>query len=369
MKGYREIRRGGMHLLVLEGWEERIPEWGVLEGAEVLREGSKKITRALPDGEGRLIVKVYRTPPLLRRIRDVIRGSPAMREIRLCRAAADRGIPVGLPVAAGRGPAGESFLIAHAASGSEPLDTLILDGKARGERRRRLIRGYGALARRAHDGGLLQEDLDPNNAVCLPGGEEIILIDMERATLGDPIPHGGRVRSLARLLRYGQALSRTDQVRFLRGYLSGEDAREWIPSIREGWEEVLRRDRDRIRRVCIRPGRMIATVEAGDIRGFLRTRYGEREASIFSLDHLQPILEILREGPIPETPIPVETRQGTFQVGIIPLETRRAQHRWQELNAALKGGSPETLPVALLGLGRRGFVLTGRADTYRPPPR
>ena len=152
MKGYRTIRRGDMRLLVLEGWEERIPEWRLLEGAEVLREGSKKTTLALPDREGRLIVKVYRPPPLLRRIRNVFRGSPAMREIRLCRAATDRGIPVGLPVAAGRGPGGRSFLIAHAVSGSAPLDVLILDGEARSERRRRLIRGYGALARRAHDG-------------------------------------------------------------------------------------------------------------------------------------------------------------------------------------------------------------------------
>jgi hypothetical protein len=291
-----------------------------------------------------------------------------MREVRLCRDAADRGVPVGLPVGAGEGPGGKSLLIAHAAAGSVPLDVLILDGEATGHRRRRIIRGYGAVARRAHDAGLHQEDLDPNNAVCLPD-EEIILIDMERAHLGPPLPREARVRSLARLLRYGSALPRADWIRFLRGYLSGEEIREWVQAIREGWEEVLRRDRDRIRRICMRPGRMIAQVAEGEIRGFLRTRYGEREAPIFSLDHLQPFLDLLRGGAVPDAPVPVETRQGVFQVRILPLQPRRARHRWQDLNASLRGGSSGTLPVALLSLGERGFLLTGEVEAYRPPPR
>lgn len=396
---YRESWQGPCRWIVLDEWVGKVPlpespdGWESLPGAEIRKTSGKKVTLTISDPGGSFIVKIYKAPGGLRRILSFARPSSAFREVALFRELEARGVSTSLPVAAGErrgaGSPGPSCLVAHPAPGATSLDLLLLDGQALGAERRRLLAEYGVFARQVHDRGVLQEDFDPNNAIAiepLDGPKEILLVDMERVSLGLRLSRRVRARNLARLLRYGRGLPLTEQVRFLRGYVAGEEEprgalREWAGAIRTSWSEVIRRDRVRMRKSCLRPGRLFARIERGEVRGIFRVRFGEREEPIFGAAHLGAALGRLEKTPLPSEAHPMKdpivTRVGSFDATLVPCDPdgpRLARRRWQETNANLKVSSPEDLPLALLevrqsAFRRRGFLLTARCQGYRPPPR
>ncbi|MCZ6691426.1 MAG: hypothetical protein O7H41_17700, partial [Planctomycetota bacterium] len=196
--GYREIRRPGIRWLVLEGWEEKLPllewadGWESIRGAEIRKVSVKKTILAAPSAGEVFLIKVYHAPTFLRRLLTYRRRSPAFRDVELFRELDRRGVPLSLPVAAGErraiGFQGASCLVVRPVGGAVAIDRLLLDREAQGTQRRLLLGAYGAFARQVHESGVLQEDFDPNNAICLsPDADppEIELVDMERVSTSD----------------------------------------------------------------------------------------------------------------------------------------------------------------------------------------
>lgn len=399
MATYREVRSPGSRWLVLEGWEESLPlpdrpdGWTTLPGTKIRKASRKKSILSVQSDAGPLIVKLFQAPRGLRRLLSPFGPSPAFREIAVYQELASSGADTSLPVAAGErrgaGFLGASCLVVQPTPTAMPLDLLLLDGKARGGWRRRLLEAYGAFAGRVHDCGVLQEDFDPNNSIETAGeGNEpkIRLVDMERVTIGEKLSREVRARNLARLYRYGRGLPRTEQIRFLRGYLpEGSRAREalrgWLEAIRKAWPGVVERDRLRMQRNAVRRGRLFSPIRRGKIRGFHRVRFGEREAPIFEATHLDPALALLEKRPLPGESIqlgdPILTRVGPFQARLDPCppgDPPSPRARWQEANAAMKEGPERELPLALLEVRAslfesRGFLLVIRSEAYRPPSR
>jgi hypothetical protein len=101
---------------------------------------------------------------------------------------------------------------------------------------------------------------------------DFVLIDFERMKIYPrAVPVGERMQSLAKMNRI-PTLSRTDRLRFLKGYVDSVKAEreDWQPIARE----ILRRfaaqvehDLDRSERRCLTENRDYGAFEAGDWRG------------------------------------------------------------------------------------------------------
>lgn len=103
---------------------------------------------------------------------------------------------------------------------------------------RRLLLELGRLVSQLHKHGCLHADLTPNNLLvntsALDGeAPELWVLDLDGSTMHDSLTDAQRRKNLRRMYRfverrerrYGKALTRTDYVRFFRGYDS--DGRRW----------------------------------------------------------------------------------------------------------------------------------------------
>lgn len=103
---------------------------------------------------------------------------------------------------------------------------------------RRLLRELGQLISRLHKHGCLHADLTPNNLLvnlsALQGeAPELWVLDLDGSTMHDALTDAQRRKNLRRMYRfverrerrYGKALTRTDFVRFFRGY--DPEGRRW----------------------------------------------------------------------------------------------------------------------------------------------
>ena len=149
--------------------------------------------------------------------------------------ALERGIPTADVVAAVRtkvfGPLyrgtvytkelnGVADLQSYLASAREGADTASL------ERRRRVLRKAGRVVRLAHDAGLYHGDLQLRNLLVRHDERPaVFLIDLDKARWFRSLPRTLRVMNLLRLqrsalkaTRSGAPITRTDMLRFLKGY-------------------------------------------------------------------------------------------------------------------------------------------------------
>lgn len=88
---------------------------------------------------------------------------------------------------------------------------------------RSALRHAGAAVRRLHEAGVAHGDLHPRNLLVV--GDDVHIIDLDRAGLFDPLPAGRRWANLRRLQRaavklafLGRPVARGDRFRFLCGY-------------------------------------------------------------------------------------------------------------------------------------------------------
>ena len=102
----------------------------------------------------------------------------------------------------------------------------------------RLMSALGQLVLRLHEGGFLHADLQPNNILVeepTSGAEEpqLWVLDLDRSVHEEALDLELRMKNLGRLTRFverrererGACLTRTDRMRFLRGYEPERPAR------------------------------------------------------------------------------------------------------------------------------------------------
>ncbi len=276
------------------------PERALLGPSSVARPrmGRKRFYRlAAPDGAAALFVKVFGAPGGAPGWLAVLRGSHARREAAVAAAIAERGFPAAVPIAFGERWQGlrlrDSFSVV-AELPARDLRSVLLDRALTGARRQRALERFGELQRRLHDAGIDQDDTSPNNFLIDADGA-FTLIDFERCHVGRALG-ARRWRLLAKLQRHRLGVSRTDRLRFLRGYLGpGADAAArrdaWI-LIRTELRGVRRHDARRAARAAFKEGRQLMRSGASWIaRGreslpVARFALGAREArKIWVLGH------------------------------------------------------------------------------------
>ncbi len=183
---------------------------------------------------------------------------------RFCRdfAVADRleamGIVTPAVVAASHRPVGPcEYEVTVYVSGSRTLrECLWLGGKTLETERERteLLRRVGGWLRRAHDAGLWQRDLKPNNILVrmasrgFDEGIELFLLDVTAVRfLARPLGEGQRARNLSQLLDLPAALDAEAAPALLSGYTGDDEDRMRRLENRVREDVRARRDRRRAR--------------------------------------------------------------------------------------------------------------------------
>jgi len=69
--------------------------------------------------------------------------------------------------------------------------------------RRELLNGVARALRQCHDAGLVHPDLNSRNVLVMPTGEgwKVLVVDLDRASLGPPLGWAARARQMRRLYR------------------------------------------------------------------------------------------------------------------------------------------------------------------------
>jgi tRNA A-37 threonylcarbamoyl transferase component Bud32 len=240
------------------------PESTLLGPSSVARPrmGRKRFYRLAVSGAPALFVKVFGPPEGALAWLGPLRGSHARREAAVAAAIARRGFAAAVPIAFGERWSGlrlaDSFSVVSELPARD-LRSVLLERTLSGLRRRAALERYGELQRRLHDAGIDQDDTSPNNFLIDAEGA-FTLIDFERCRVG-PALGARRWRLLAKLQRHRLGVSRTDRLRFLRGYLgAGSDAaarREAWERIRAELRRVRRHDARRAARAAFKEGRQL----------------------------------------------------------------------------------------------------------------
>jgi tRNA A-37 threonylcarbamoyl transferase component Bud32 len=215
-------------------------------------------------------------------LRRAVRGSRARQELAIAEHLAAQGVATPLPVvgAEERGVLGvrSDLLLVPLLPDTSDLRVLWLTRALAPAELRAVAEAFGALARRAFDAGLFQDDFTPNN-VLLRRGEapELWLIDFERAELRRRVSQQARRWMLAKLSReFGDAPCAL-RLRFLRAF-AGDAARDlWREQVAFA-PRLARRDLGRIARNARRGSRRYARAASGAWRGWARSDAGEPPA-------------------------------------------------------------------------------------------
>jgi tRNA A-37 threonylcarbamoyl transferase component Bud32 len=323
---------------------------GVLQGPGSVarsRVGRKRFYRVeAPPGEPALYVKVFTLPPGLPRLRYWLRPSKARREAAIGRAIRARGLEAAGPIAVGEerraGSLRRSLSVIPERPGRD-LRVVLSDPGLECARRRALLASFGALARRLHDAGIDQDDFSPNNFLVLDDGG-FCLIDFERCHVRTPLGDRRWVL-LAKLHRHSLGVSRTDRLRFLRGYLGADAGRAerraaWDKN-RAPFQRIRRRDARRAARAAFKVGRHI-----------------ERSGEVWTVRGRESLRVIRLELGARESRRAWVTAHQMERLGLPALRPVRLGPDWIELEAPASADPPPA--DARLGSAARRFALYGR---------
>ena len=286
-----------------------------------------------------------------------LRGGKARRELRIATGLRERGVATPLPLAAGeRRQAGllvACYLVLPVVEGARDLSALWRSGPSPAQRRA-TARELGALARRLHDVGLLQEDFAPNNFLVNSGaGTGLLPIDFERARLrATPVHSKARRRMLATLDRHMSGANAATRLRVLTAYAQGnpDDARKWWSRVESVAPRLLRRDFAHLQRTAHASGRRFRPFSAGvdgEWRGWAR-----RDSALLrevEVDLAQP-----RAGPAERDrteSISVEDRGALWSWSAAGLGKRGSRRAWTAAQVLWMRGEAAPHPVAMLQRG------------------
>jgi tRNA A-37 threonylcarbamoyl transferase component Bud32 len=236
------------------------------------------------------LIKRYENKHLLNRLKTLFMPSKALQELKAALGIDQRGIPTPLPVAVGERITGkmvkESFVVLSQLKACQALNTYFLIGYPEEKslhnlfERRKIIKALGEVARKAHQGGVLQSDFSLNNFLLTKeahGGITIYLSDFEKITLKDTLSFDQKVTCLAKLNRIGREISLADRWRFLQSYAGYQMNHDHVASlartVQKRTVELLKQDYSRGRITSVYTDALYEKYEQENITGYFKKGY------------------------------------------------------------------------------------------------
>jgi tRNA A-37 threonylcarbamoyl transferase component Bud32 len=189
----------------------------------VLKRGERTLLTAVTLADGREVcVKEYRARRLSRRLEDLLRPAPPLREWRAALALAQHGVPAPaayalvLPTPLG---AGSAYVVMESIGGAVGVNRYAL--RATAAKRRRLVDAVARFLASVHARGVSHGDLKGSNLLVRErGGElELFLVDLAAVRCGGAVSEAERIEALAQLnASTPLAVTRSERLRFLARY-------------------------------------------------------------------------------------------------------------------------------------------------------
>lgn len=306
-----------------------------LSGAVPLKDRRAKAMYECTIQGRRYFVKVYRNRGFFYRL---IRGPRALKELVLSKGLIERGIST-VPVCAAGESKRQAIVVMEHWEGWMSLQNVMLSRTLSARGRRRLFFEYGVFCRKVHDAGVWQYDFNPSNVLVRlnSGSPEFVLVDLEQVRFRR-IFSSERQRLLAKINRL-KGPTRTDRLRFLKGYLKEQDERR--PWIRRFLKQVKRQDKmdqARLWRNCIRENRNFGVFSEGEIHGYYRKK---REG---------------QEGLTREEVRVIAQKRGEVS-GYRMMRYSNGTHSWREANLQAWAGGAAPQAVLIRKGGCEGVVI------------
>lgn len=209
------MQDGRTRLLVRRGWEdaaEHLSDPDQIRAEEVVAGGREAHPVAtLPNGS-RVVVRRYRRGGMMRLVNRGLYfgGNRAFDELRAAERARAGGVRTPVVVAAIERPARvagyRAWLATVLLSGGLNLAAWLAE-EADEARRSGVLREAGRQTALMHAAGVAHADLNLRNLLVMPGGDEVYLLDFDKATVSaEPVSPGRRERDLRRLARSARKL-------------------------------------------------------------------------------------------------------------------------------------------------------------------
>ncbi len=285
------------------------------------------------------LVKMYKLDTAARKLKAALLGSKARRELDASIELERRGIPA-VRVVAMRDSGDPRWVACEKLEGWAQLQETLLSEATPPAVRRRLCVEYGRFARLLQDRGVWQYDFNPSNVLLRD--PELLLIDFERVKLkGRALPEPERLYLLGKMNRLPR-LSRTDRLRFLRGYVGAhrEETKRWKAIVAEilrrgGEQEEL--DSDRAEDRCVAENRDYGAFAIGERVGHYLKARPERAVAGVSPEELQGLVE----------------GKGAYRA----VESEQAIEEWRRANRGAREGGAVPLAVVVRKGARQGRVV------------
>lgn len=339
---YHKIYRDGIEWIVSEPYLSTIP--GELveimrkvashPGCQLLRDNNVRTSALvpLPGGEETVFVKRYKCRGLSDMLKYLFFTSKASAEWENMHRFLEKGMGVPLPIAKGEKRRFtmlvDSYLITGALVNATPLQHYLTNIPRVGTfpstvvGRKSLIQKVAVLIRKIHDQGFFYRDLHAGNILVVEsdaGELQLYPVDFHKIWYLKDVPLWMRMRDLAQL-RNSIAVSRTEQVRFLREYGKGYtplvtrfklNARRLDIKAKKLWRTHLF---SRTKRCLVNSSEF--EVKRGIAQSLYRNRaYAEELLSeIMNTFHAAPMtggLTILKETPKEKVAVITTTHKGT----------------------------------------------------------
>ncbi len=360
------------------------------ETATIHKKGRRKVFASLgttTNGE-EIYVKAFRLSSLSLKLKHLFLRSKALRELMIGLTALERGVPVIVPLAAGEkrrmGLIVECYTLLKKIDSAVTLrDYLYREGVPQ-HQRSRVIEALGRLARKSHEGGILQTDFALNNFLLKDPNDPsptVYIIDFERTYVYNYIPEKMRNWTLAKLNRIGPDFSITDKLRFLKAYSTGNDANKspllpWMKELDRHTNWILRKDAQRIHKACVQGGRGYKLYTDGHLRAYFLEGHNAEELIRLTKDidkEKEGAMEIpgpfklyktCRKIHIKDTEIEVDIFKflpRSSQYSSPSVSTRPAVEAWQAANALTKANLPVSQVIGAIevdeGASYRGYLI------------
>lgn len=352
--------------------------------AAVYKRGRRKLFASLgttTNGE-EIYLKVFRLTNLSLKLKHLFLKSKALRELITGLVAADRGVPVWAPLAAGEkrrmGLIEECYLLLKKIEGAVNLRDYFRQTTLPQHRRAKVIEALGRLARKSHEGGVFQTDFSLNNFLLADPTSPtpaVCIIDFERTYIHNHLSEDMRNWTLAKLNRVGSDFSTTDKLRFLRAYqednlIPKKSLALWMKELDRHTYLILRRDALRIHQAAIRGGRGYRLYEDGNQRVYsLEAHRPEELISITSSLDSKGTMEELGPFRLFRGCGKIHTKGGEMEVDIYrflpnysrPGSMRPAMEAWQTANALAKANIPAGQAAGAVesgeGMSYQGYLI------------
>jgi hypothetical protein len=304
-------------------------------------------------------VKRYTNTTAPKLIKSFFRTPMSLNEFTAANYIVDKGIATPEPLLFAErkkfGAVRESLIAISFLGGAQDLKDFLFDsGFDSFDARKRFFYEFGCLTKEIFESRIYQDDYSINNFMIRneAARDRIYFIDFERVKTDTEMSEDLAVRLLAKLNRIGRIISRTERLRFLKGFMSGKaenrkSLKAFVSKIQSETLIVLKRDFKRGRLTSLYTCNSFEPIRKSTIKGLCLKGYDVGE-----------IEKLASQNPDKSSPFQVSLNfaGSEKELKVFKFDGQNADKAWSTLSNLIIAGLKADLPDILVQGKDSGIV-------------